>query len=89
MIHKISPIPSLPKRGIKKIYLRLLQKSERIRFLPEPVLSVNTKIPRFARNDKSEGVEMTKWLVYCHFEAWSAEKSSKVGLLQEAHLSSY
>ncbi|MCD5411757.1 MAG: hypothetical protein LRZ90_02835 [Thermodesulfovibrionales bacterium] len=61
----------------------LLQKSERIRFLPEPVLSVNTKIPRFARNDKSEGVEMTKWLVYCHFEAWSAEKSSKVGVLQE------
>ncbi|MCL0042240.1 hypothetical protein M1N07_00995 [Thermodesulfovibrionales bacterium] len=69
MIHKISPIPSLPKRGIKKIYLRLLQKSERIRFLPS--------------------VEMTKWLVYCHFEAWSAEKFSKVGLLQEAHLSSY
>ncbi|MCL0083301.1 hypothetical protein M1N77_02075, partial [Thermodesulfovibrionales bacterium] len=64
----------------------LLQKSERIRFLPEPVLSVNTKIPRFARNDKSEGVEMTKWLVYCHFDRRSAEKSSKVGLLQEAHL---
>ncbi|MCL0086741.1 hypothetical protein M1N66_01695, partial [Thermodesulfovibrionales bacterium] len=32
-------------------------------FLPEPVLSINTKIPRFARNDKSEGVGMTKWLV--------------------------
>ncbi|MCL0105715.1 hypothetical protein M1N60_00250, partial [Thermodesulfovibrionales bacterium] len=30
-------------------------------------------------------VEMTKWLFYCHFEAWSAEKSSKVGVLQEPH----
>ncbi len=31
-----------------------------IRFLPEPALSKNTKIPRFARNDRGEGVEMTE-----------------------------
>ena len=31
-----------------------------IRFLPEPALSKNTKIPRFARNDRGEGVGMTE-----------------------------
>ncbi|MCL0083068.1 hypothetical protein M1N77_00840 [Thermodesulfovibrionales bacterium] len=31
-----------------------------IRFLSETAVSVNTKIPRFARNDRSEGVEMTE-----------------------------
>jgi hypothetical protein len=31
-----------------------------IRFLPEPALSEDTKIPRFARNDRGEGVEMTE-----------------------------
>ena len=30
------------------------------RFLPEPALSEDTKIPRFARNDEGEGVEMTE-----------------------------
>ena len=38
---------------------RNLYDSSLLRFLPEPALSVNTKIPRFARNDRSEGVEMS------------------------------
>jgi hypothetical protein len=30
------------------------------RFLPEPAPSKDTKIPRFARNDRREGAEMTE-----------------------------